>query len=176
VAGKSDAFLKFSLAASLMVASASVGYYYVVYLPARDAQLDRERLLDIARSEIARRAEQDRLLSEQKALRERLLSEQQEAQERQLSERAAAQNRYNACLSSSRADYDANWTAACKRIADRATKARAECDGEKSFCDKVYPVDTSPNCALPRVIATDYETTLEKAKDRCLQESKSGLQ
>jgi hypothetical protein len=38
--GKLDTFLKLSIIASVFIASSSVGYHYLVYLPRRDAQLD----------------------------------------------------------------------------------------------------------------------------------------
>jgi hypothetical protein len=60
VAGTVDAFLKVSVAASLLLAAGSVGYYHSIYLPGRDAQLDRERKLDAARAEYSRQAEQAR--------------------------------------------------------------------------------------------------------------------
>ena len=40
MAGKIDVFLKLSIIASVIMVSASIGQYYLVYLPQRDAQLD----------------------------------------------------------------------------------------------------------------------------------------
>jgi hypothetical protein len=40
VAGKIDAFLKLSIVAGVLLASSSVAYYYVIYLPDRDARID----------------------------------------------------------------------------------------------------------------------------------------
>ena len=40
VVAKIDAFLKLSIVAAVLLASASVAYYYVVYLPDRDARID----------------------------------------------------------------------------------------------------------------------------------------
>jgi hypothetical protein len=37
--GAVDAFLKVSLAVTLLAAAGSVGYYYAIYLPARDQQV-----------------------------------------------------------------------------------------------------------------------------------------
>jgi hypothetical protein len=56
MAGTVDAFLKVSIAASLLLAAGSVGYYYSIYLPKRDAQIDRERLIERSRVEITEKA------------------------------------------------------------------------------------------------------------------------
>jgi hypothetical protein len=40
--GAADAFFKVSLAVSMLAAAGSAGYYYSIYLPARDSQLDRD--------------------------------------------------------------------------------------------------------------------------------------
>ena len=39
MAGKIDAFLKLGIVAGVLLASSSVAYYYVVYLPDRDARI-----------------------------------------------------------------------------------------------------------------------------------------
>ena len=55
-----DTFLKFSAAVSLLLAAGSVGYYFAVYLPARDAKLDDDRRLERANADLARQAEEAR--------------------------------------------------------------------------------------------------------------------
>jgi hypothetical protein len=87
VAGKIDALLKVCIVLSVLLVSSSVGYYYLVYLPARDAQIDFERALENARIDAAKRAEQERTLLQQQAI-----------EQRQSAERAATQFRYDACL------------------------------------------------------------------------------
>ena len=71
VASAADTFLKISLATSILVAAGSVGYYYAVYLPARDASLDRERQLEKAHTEFARQAEAARIQAEKEAAERR---------------------------------------------------------------------------------------------------------
>jgi len=63
--GKVDAFLKLCVAAAMLVVSASVAYYYVIYLPQREIQLDRDRWREAAGAEYTRRAERARLAAEQ---------------------------------------------------------------------------------------------------------------
>jgi hypothetical protein len=64
MATKVDTFLKASIAASVLIASASIAYYYLHYLPQRDAQVDRIRQMEQARIEFSRQAEQARLIEE----------------------------------------------------------------------------------------------------------------
>jgi hypothetical protein len=98
VAGKIDALLKVCVVLSVLLVSSSVGYYYLVYLPARDAQIDFERVLESARIDAAKRAEQERALLQQQAIEQRVSAE-----------KAATQFRYDACLSSAGRQYDASW-------------------------------------------------------------------
>src|SRR5947209_7952766 len=65
--GPVDTFLKVSLAASLLAAGGSVGYYYAAYLPAQDAQLDSERV----HAESARKAAEDGVQAEREATEQR---------------------------------------------------------------------------------------------------------
>ena len=50
LAGKIDAILKLSVVASVLLASSSVGYYYLVHLPHQDAQFEPERVLERLRA------------------------------------------------------------------------------------------------------------------------------
>ncbi len=180
------ALLKVSIVASVLLASSSAGYYYVVCLPRRDAQLDVERMLERARADDEKRAERERADDEKRAERERILSEQRELEQRQSAEKAAAQIRYQTCLSRASNNYEASWAAACKRVGDPynslVAKNLADCISKgqmsKKECDLIYKhfEDASPSCALPRVIATDLNADLGKARDRCLQENRAGLQ
>lgn len=169
MAGKIDAFLKISIALSVLAAAGSIGYYYSVYLPARDAQIDAERKLELARAEYARQAEQARVAAERHA------DEQKEA-----ANKDAIQTRYQRCLSNAENLYSIGWTDQCKRVSDNAQKQRADCLAKfpqgKGWCDSVYPKsDFNPNCTLLRTIGTDLNDQLEKAKQQCLQESRLGL-
>lgn len=163
MAGKIDILLKLSIAASVLFTSSSVGYYYLLYLPRRDAQLDVERAFERARADALQR-----MFSEQRAL-----------EERQSAEKAAALTRYQTCLSEANANYQAVRATACKRLGEQSRKDHDDCISKnvgKNFCDVTYAIrDASPNCSLPREIATDFDADLEKARDRCLQENRSGL-
>jgi hypothetical protein len=176
MAGKVDAFLKICLATAVLVASAGVAYYYVIYLPQRDAQLDRERKLEFARAEYARQAEQARLAAQQARLEE----EKRAAELAQAAAREASQQRYQTCIRVAENFYSASWAAQCKRIADKAAKDLKDCNSQglnKDSCQNVYGGrDASPNCSLPRVVGTDLSDELEKSRKRCLDESRAGLQ
>jgi hypothetical protein len=166
VAGKADVFLKVSMGLALLIGAGCVGYYYAVYLPARDAQLDSERRLEKARAEFARRTAEERAEAEKQA-----------AEERQAVGRAAAQANYEACIGRAEATYDANWAANCKGLADKSRKNRAACTQTPATCDLIYPArDASPNCSLPIDLARSLKADVSREKDRCLQQSQAGLQ
>jgi hypothetical protein len=166
MAGPVDIFLKLSVAVSLLGAAASVGYYYSIYLPARDTQVDNERRLEKAHAEFARKA------AEERAEADRLAAEQH-----QIQGKAAAQASYDACVDRAIAVYNAGWASNCKRLAEETRKARAACSGTASSCDLIYPAkDGGPNCALPSTLASSLNGNLDRSRDRCLQESNAGLQ
>lgn len=164
-----DSFLKISIAASVLIASASISYYYLRYLPERDAQIERDQKLEKARAEYARQAELSRLAAEKKA-----------DAEKQSAARDAIQGRYQACLAAAETNYSLAWSGQCKHVADTAQKSRSDClskTTEKSTCDLIYPkVDFNPDCSLNRVSGNDLNDQLQRSRERCLQESRLGLQ
>jgi hypothetical protein len=130
LAGKIDAILKLSVVASVLLASSSVGYYYLVDLPHRDAQFEPERVLQ-SRAAVKKRAEQEQLLFEQKVSEQRA-AEQKVVEERQALEKA---NRYEACLSRATDNYNASRLAACNRPREKIVKDRNNCI-ELGFSEK----------------------------------------
>jgi hypothetical protein len=104
---KIDAILKVSLAAFVLLVSTSVGYYYVAYLPYRDAEP--ELVLEQLRA--AGSVEQGESLFERQASEQRA-AEQKATEERQALEKA---NRYQACLSRAADKYNASRLATCNR-------------------------------------------------------------
>jgi len=170
VAIKLDTLLKLSVIASLFVASSGVAYYYAVYLPARDAQRDEERLAEDLRSDALHRAEAARALAEQ-----------QQSAERRAADKAAADDRYATCLTSASTSHDDAWSAACKRLADQAEQDRTGCFAStklpRGYCDAVYKTrDASPHCALPVKVSTGLDGDLTLARKRCLQQRNAILQ
>jgi len=170
LAGKIDAVLKLSVVASVLLASSSVGYYYLVQLPHQGAQFEPERVLERFRGAAKKRAEQELLLFEQQAS-ERRAAEQQAAEERQALEKA---NRYQACLSRATDNYNASRLAACNWPREKILKDRNNCI-ELGFSEKVCAMahvvrEASPNCTLPGAVALSLDADVEKARDRCLQE------
>jgi hypothetical protein len=164
---KVDTFLKASIAASVLIASASIAYYYLHYLPQRDAQVDRIRQLEQARIEFSRQAEQARLIEEKRAM-----------EAKRAGEKEALQNRYQLCLSNAEDNYSRNWADQCKKVAAKAQTDRAECLAKgtlKATCDIFHPAaDPSPNCTLSG--GKVLNDRLQQSRDRCLQESRLGLQ
>jgi hypothetical protein len=187
MAEKINTLFKLSIIASLLLASSSVGYYYVLYLPRRDAQLDAERKLEIAlqqeRAEAEKLAAQQRAEDEKRAEQERALSQRLALEEQQSAEKAAAKTRYKECVLRVERIYQATWASNCKSIGDQAnfeiSRRKANCltVATQAECDGLHPFrDTSPNCALPRGTSNDLTASLDKMRDRCLQESRAGLQ
>lgn len=164
----------------MLGAAGSVGYYYSVYLPSRDAQIDHESKLQAARAEYARQADQARQAAERREAEARATAERQEAEEKKTAEREAIQRRYRTCMRNAEVNYSTSWEDACKRISDQAAKGHRECISKgiaKSTCDLIYPSrERNPDCSLPRTVGNDITEVLEKSRTRCLDESRAGLQ
>jgi Tfp pilus assembly protein PilX len=161
-----DGFLKFCAAVSLLVAAASVGYYFSVYLPERDAKMDREKQFEQAKAEMARKSEQARLADE----REAEIKRQSDAAE-------AKQFRYRVCIANAEDAYTKNWASSCRDAAQTATKKRTDCQktSPNLNCDLIYPAaDSGPSCTLSGGAVLNER--LEKSRNRCLEESRSGVQ
>lgn len=160
--------LKLSVIVSLLLASSGVGYYYAVYLPHRDAQLDSERAQERARAEV------------EKKHAERLAAEQKKSEQRQ-ADAKAAEARYLSCLNTANSAHDTSWAAECKRLSDKAAADHAECLSKprlsKGYCDTAYRMrDGSRNCTLPVKVASDLDGDLNNARNRCARERKAALQ
>ena len=165
-----NALLKLSIIASLLIGSSGVGYYYGVYLPRRDAQLDEERAQEKARAAAEKRARQEKVAAEQK-----------ETEQRQSAAKAGAEARYQTCVKAAAASHDASWATECKRLADKAKADHTECLNKSKlspgYCDAAYRNrDGSANCTLPQKIATALDGDLNDARNRCQRERKAALQ
>ena len=114
---------KLSIVASVLLASCGVGYYYLVYLPQRDAQFQPERVLERFRAATEKRAEQELFLFEQKVSEQRA-AEQKAIEQRQALEKA---DRYQACLIRATDSYNASRLAACNRPREKIIKDQDDC-------------------------------------------------
>jgi SPOR domain len=175
VAAKTDAILKRSVVASVLFASLSAGYYYLAYLPQRDAQFEPQRLLEKFRAAAEKRAEQEQSLFEQK-VSERRAAEQKAAEARQALEKA---NRYEACLSRASDNYNASRLAACNRPREKIIKDQDDCvklGFSRKVCAMAHVVpEASPNCLLPRTVTLSLDADADNARNRCLEEDKDGF-
>jgi hypothetical protein len=170
-----EAILKMLALAAVTTAGLSVGYYYVVLLPQRDARLEQQRINEQVRIEAQTQANHERI--EQEKRMEEIRKRNTEIQRRE--ERAAAQRRYDVCILRAEKSYQSEWVSECRRISQTSQKSYDKCIKEgtsKEVCKLVrgQPTDNI-NCSLPRTIANELEATMEKAKDRCLQENRAGL-
>jgi len=159
-----------------LLASSSVGYYYLVHLPHRDAQFEPEQALERWRAAAEKRAGQELLLFEQQVSDQRA-AEQQAEEERRTLEKA---NRYQACLSRATDNYNASRLAACNRPQEKIIKDHDDCiklGFSKEVCDMAHVVrKASPICTLPRAVAIALDADVEKARHGCLEENRLGLQ
>jgi CRISPR/Cas system-associated exonuclease Cas4 (RecB family) len=165
-----NALFKLSIIVALLVASSGVAYYYAVYLPRRDAQLDEVRAVEQAHAADDLRARQEQLAFEQK-----------QAEQRQAEMKAGAETRYQTCIDAAGVTHDTTWAAECKRLAEKAQQDHADCLAKsklsQQYCDTAYRSrDGSSNCTLPLKVATEVDGGLIKARNRCAQERKAALQ
>jgi hypothetical protein len=171
-ARKIDAILKLSVVVSVLLASSSVGYYYLVHLPHRDAQFEHELALERLRAAAKNHAEQEQLVFDQQASERR-------AAEQQAVEKQEKANRYQTCLSRATDNYNASRLAACNRPREKVIKDRDDCiklGFSERVCAMAHVVrEASPNCTLPRVVALSLDADAEKARDRCLEDDRIGL-
>jgi hypothetical protein len=169
LAGKIDAIVKFTVVASLLMVSSAAGYYYAVYLPQRDAQIDDERQQEKTRAEARKRAEHERSVTQQK-----------ETEHRQAAAKGTAERHYQTCLNSAGVAHAASWATACKRLADKAAAQHADCLAKSKlsagYCNAAYKTrDGSAHCTLPVAISTDLDGDLNSARKHCLREREAAL-
>jgi len=163
-----DTILKLSVIVAVLAASASVGHYYLVYLPQRDARLDFERRSERERADAEKREAQ----AQAEAEREQVQAERKASERRQSAEKAEAKLSYDICLLAASKTHDDTWASYCQQLKDMDAKRYADClkMTRKEVCDKGYEDrNLSSDCTLPRQIAETLNENLEKARDRCLQ-------
>jgi hypothetical protein len=153
--------LKAVLIISLLLASGSVAYYYLRYIPDRDARLDAER-----------RATEVRVDAERKAERREAEAEKAANEQRQAAERATAQQDYARCLVGASDAYRSEWATTCKTVAANIARAEKNCVAlglSKTMCAaRSGGPNPSPNCALPTAVAAPIGAEFNSQKDRCL--------
>src|SRR5262249_34840469 len=148
--GKIDAFLKLSIVAAVLLASSSVAYYYVIYLPDRDARIDAANVAaELHRAE------------EKTAAEQRRIDEKAAAEDRRSEDQQNAQRRYDRCLRAAENGYNSNWAASCGSKRQEAEQNRAHCvanhPDDKKGCAEGNPIPDAADCTLPRTLANDLE-------------------
>jgi hypothetical protein len=150
--GVVDAVLKLSIAVAFLIAGVSVGYYFLVYVPGKDARAQ------AAASAAAANATAQATASQQAATR-----------------RAA---NYNSCLASVDTTYHADWNSNCATRSQQREADYNRCLGgflSESECRDQNPFIAPTDCQLPTVVADSINGELKDGKDRCLQQAKDGL-
>ena len=160
MAGAADSFLKVTAGVSLFFCGFAVGYYFLFYLPDRDARLDaqnRQAIVDQQyRAEHSRRTREGKEAADVRAENVQVF--------------------YESCIRNAGSNYSLDWDTSCKSIADKNNQDRSSCTFGRDFCEAVYPLTPTKNCSLPQAMAAAKNDTLEKARNRCLQESLAGFQ
>jgi len=147
-----DTVLKLSIAVAFLIAGVSVGYYFLVYVPAKDARAQAAATAAAANATA------------------------QQAASQQVATRRSAN--YNTCLAAADTAYHADWNSNCST---RSTQREADfnrCVGgflSESDCRDQNPYIPPTDCQLPTVVADSINGELRDAKDRCLQQAKDGL-
>ena len=164
MAAKINTLLKLSVIVSLLIGSSGAAYYYALYLPQRDAELEQEHLSEQLQAYGQRRTEEARLLAGQ-----------QQIEQLRAADKTAAESRYQTCLVRAGATHDASWSAQCKVLADQVAANHTACLAigklSASYCDASYRMrDGSPNCSLPLKVSTGLDGDLTAARQRCVQE------
>lgn len=159
--GLLDIILKASIVVGIAVGSSSIAYYYLIYLPHRDATIDAERK--------AREIEvkNSRLQEERSRAAEKL---------RIQNEKDLAINRYELCKIGASTNYNGDWDNTCAQFAEEDAKAQARCkiNNEVSYCIDKFKIRPSKDCTLPQITADRFQKRVDEAKTRCLQEFQAG--
>jgi hypothetical protein len=107
--------------------------------------------------------------------------------ERQKAEIAAQKKQnYDACNIGARNNYDTNWAAACKSNAQFQSTQLKNCLTDPavitnqflgaSYCHRTFGGrDSSPKCALPKVLADSINLNYKENQEKCVTEAKLGL-
>jgi hypothetical protein len=172
--GLLDTLVKVSLIVAVALAATSVSYYYVIYLPGRDAAIEARRASERA-AEIAEADRQQRLAE---AERKRRAAEKETIE---FVHKAGVQARYERCIANSESLYSVRWDGTCERVEEMRRKNYAQCMSNpvmgKPFCENTYGESSpSKNCRLPTGLAKDLGADLEQSRNRCFQEFQAGLE
>ncbi len=172
-----DLILKVTIIVAIALASASVSYYYLKYLPDRDVAIDTRLAAERAAQKSAADRQAAGLALQAEADRRRQATEREVVERR----KATIQARYDACMMQASASYSADWDATCKRRADIRRNDYKKCltngISSKASCDALYSEGfVEKDCSLPSQSADSHNSSLERNKTRCLQEFQAGLE
>jgi hypothetical protein len=154
--GVADTVLKLSIALAFLIAGVSVGYYFLVYVPGKDARAQAAATAAAANATAT-------------------ASAQAAASQQAAAKRTA---NYNSCLSAAEATYHADWNGNCATRSQQREADFNRCAGgflSDSECRETNPYISPVDCQLPSTIADSLNGELKDAKDRCLQQAKDGL-
>ena len=154
--GVADTVLKLSIALAFLIAGVSVGYYFLVYVPGKDARAQAAATAAAANAKAT-------------------ASAQAAASQQAAAKRTA---NYNSCLASADATYHADWDGNCATRSQQREADFNRCAGgflSDSECRETNPYIPPADCQLPSTIADSLNGELRDAKDRCLQQAKDGL-
>lgn len=110
----------------------------------------------------------------------------EKAKQDEAAKEAARKSHYDSCLAGARANYEANWAAACQSVASIRQRQYQNCLSDKfvmsnpymgeSYCKQSFSdADASPNCSLPSARADDINKTYGNEQQKCMSEVQLGM-
>lgn len=115
--------------------------------------------------------------------------DQQKAQQVEVEKTASAlaaearREQYDQCEARARSNYEANWAAACKSMAEFNAAHLQNCLADRGNtlmsegqCKQIWgQIDASPQCTLPKGRADGINRGQQEDHEKCLTEAKLGL-
>jgi hypothetical protein len=162
VANGIDTILKVAVIVAVTATSSALSYYYIIYLPRRDAQMEAVRQTEMRVAEEKARQEIERAAALERAARH---------------QHEWANERYRLCLSTAERSYSLIWDAECERQSIRQNQQIASCISEQRFgCQSLFDKKIpAQDCALPKELADQYNTRLKEERDHCMQEYRDAI-
>jgi hypothetical protein len=111
----------------------------------------------------------------------RLAAEKSDAEVQQTAAREAAQAKYENCIRTAENTYSSSHAEQCKRVQEKNASDLRDCLSlqllTKSSCEAMYGGHgSSSDCSLPIAIDSALSDQLKISRNRCLDESRTGLQ
>ena len=165
VANSKMDWFKALLAASALIAASGAGYYFFIYLPARD-----KVALEEKRSAGRLEAEQQAGIAEAEQ-QAKIAAAEQPAPIAEAQQPAPIAD----CVHRAEIEYTATWNSHCASQAKKNRDHYANCIAQRlgrGFCQDYYGEQSAVKCGLPRTVAQAINDNLHREKELCYQQSR----